>query len=891
MTRAPRRSAWPFRRPRVEEEVDTELAFHVDMVIQMLIADGMTPDAARAEAVRRFGDMAVVGAECRRLGRQRDRSRSRAEYFDELRQDVVFAVRQLGRARAFTATAAITLALGIGATAAVFSALYAVVLQPLPFTDPDRVVEIMPTRRGAPTYIGSGAEYSAIRERRDAFSDVAAGVLGGAFTLTGTETPEIIGGGRVSANYFRVLGVTPMLGRGFLESDDAPGAPRVVLASYRLWQNRFVGDPTLLGRTLRLEDESYTVVGVLPPAFDTRDADEDLWAPLQLSTEQLNNNNGSYLRLVGRLAPNVTPAQASDAAATAVRQVAERSHRVATVGAVARPYIEGVVGGLRERLLVLFGAVGFVLLIACVNVANLLFARGSVRARELAIRAALGAGRGRLIRQLLVESLVLSLGAAVLGVALAYGLSKGLVALGPADTPRLDQARVNLLVLGFTLGTAVVTSVVVGLLPAIRSATPALQSALRDGGRGTVGGGTRDGVRAVLVAAEVALAMTLLTGAGLLIRSAWHLQRVNPGFTTTGVMSARLLLPAARYGEPERVVRTYEQVIEAATRVPGVRRAALVSEVPLAGGVLGSRVAPEGRPYTDDERVSVDIRYASPGYFATMGMSLRTGRDFERTDVMGAPNAVIISESLARTLWPGETPIGRALNGLPGERGKPDRFTVIGVVSDVHNAALNAPPVPTAYMPFMQTAAGMWTATARSLVLVVRTAGATKTMVEPLRQAVMSVDATLPLTDVNTMDALRASSMATARFNTLLLTTLGILALVLAAVGVYGVVTYFVSQRTREIGVRVAFGATPQHIWALILGRGLRPIVWGTIAGTALSLATGRLLRGQLFGVSADDPVTLVAVGAALMTVAVVATLVPAFRALRITPTRALMAE
>jgi predicted permease len=477
-----------------------------------------------------------------------------------------------------------------------------------------------------------------------------------------------------------------------------------------------------------------------------------------------------------------------------------------------------------------------------------------------------------------------------LGVAIAFALSKGLVALGPADTPRLDQTRVNPIVLLFTFGIAIVTSVVIGLIPAIRSASPRLQHTLREGGRGNVGGG-RDVLRAVLVAAEVALAMTLLAGSGLLIRTAWHLQHVDPGFAPSRVVTARLLLPAARYGDPAVVTRTYERIVEAASRTPGVQRAGLVSAVPLEGGVLGSRVSAEGKPVADDERIPVDIRYTSPGYFTAMGMSLRSGRDFASTDVIDAPAVAVIGEALAQKLWPGESALGRRLEGLPTEPGKPIWFTVIGVVSDVHNAALNTPPSATAYMSFAQTPAGLWKATARSLVLVARTAPPPETMIEPLRRAVMSVDASLPLADVNTMDGLVTRSMATARFNTLLLTTLGVLALVLAAVGVYGVVGYYVSQRTREIGVRVAFGATPQHIWRLVLSRGLRPIIWGAIVGAALSLATGRLLRGQLYGVSADDPVTLVAVMAMLLGVAVVATVVPALRAIRITPTRALAAE
>jgi predicted permease len=892
MTPSPRGSARSFiKRPRVEEEVDTELAFHVDMVIQTLIADGMAPNDARAEAVRRFGDIAVVAAECRRYGRQRDRNRSRAEYLAELRQDVAFTLRHLRRARGFAATATITLALGIGATAAVFSVLYAVVLQPLPFADPGSVVHVLPTRRGDIDQIVSGAEFAAIRERRDAFAHVAA-VGDGGFTLTGLGPPELVPGALVSADYFRVLGISPSIGRGFLAADDVEGAPPVAIVSHRLWARRFNADTSLVGRTIRLDDEPYTVIGVMPAAFDATGTGNDLWSPRRLTTEQLGSNSGRYLRVVARLAPGVTLARAGDAASAALRAVAERTPSASqSVGAVVRRHIDVVVGGLRQRLLVLSGAVGFVLLIACVNVANLLLARGAVRARELAIRAALGAGRGRIVRQLLAETLVLGLGGAMAGVIVAYGLVKALVALGPEDVPRLDQARVNGTVLALTLGVALVSSVVVGLVPAIRSASPALQSALRDGARGASTGAGRERLRALLVAAEVALAMTLLIGSGLLIRTAWHLQHVDPGFNPSHVLTARLLLPKARYSDPGHITRTYEQVRAAAAQIPGVQRAALVSVVPLSGDILGTRITPEGKELTPDERIEVDIRYASPDYFAAMGMPMLDGRDFVRTDDAGAVPVAILSASLARKLWPGERATGRRLDAMSEKRGSPNWMTVVGVVADVHSSALNVDATPTLYMPFTQTPPGMWNATARSLVLVARTVSTPESAVRELQRAVMSVDASLPLVDVTTMESLLSKSVATSRFNTLLLTALGALALALASVGVYSVVAYFVSQRTREIGVRMALGATPRDIWQLVLSRGLRPIFWGALVGGALSLATVGLLREQLYGVQPQDPPTLLMVVATLFFVALIATFVPARRAMRVTPARALAAD
>ena len=841
--------------------------------------------------MRRFGDLAVVEAECRRFGRERDRNRSRAEYLHELRQDFGFATRQLGRARGFAATATTTLALGIGATVAVFSALYAVALRPLPFSEPDRVVQVLAERRGETEEIFSSGEFAALQERRDVFSSVTA-VGGGGFTLTGNGAPDLLEGTLVTADYFRVLGVSPIIGRGFLASDDVPGAPRVVLMSHRLWSGRFGGDTSLVGRTIRLEDEPYTVIGVMPAALDGAGTGGDLWAPRRFTTEQLTSNSGRYLAIFARLAPGVTPDRASDAAAKTVQALAARTPgAIKSVGARVRPYIDSLAAEPRARLLVLFGAVTLVLLISCVNVANLLLARSSVRARELAIRAALGAGRGRLVRQLLVESLVLSLGAAVIGLALAFGMMKGLILLAPEGTPRLDQARVNGVVLMFTLGLSVVSSVVVGLMPALRGARPALQATLRDGARGSTGGGQRERLRATLVAAEVALAMTLLIGAGLLIRTAWHLQRVDPGFSTDHILTVRVLLPASRYADPAVTAQTFAQIREAAAGVPGVRTVGLTSVAPLTHAMLGTRISPEGKALQADDRVPVDFRYVSPDYFAAMGMSLRDGRDFTRGDDMAAPPVAVISASLAEKLWPGERAVGKRIDAMATRERNPNWMTVVGVIGDIRDASLSAPARPTLYMPFTQTSDGMWSATHRTMVYAIRTEVDPRTIVRALQGAVARVDPLLPLVDVNTMEGLLAESLAASRFNTLLLSALGALALLLASIGVYGVVAYYVSQRTREIGLHMALGATPADIWRLVLGRGMRPIIWGAVAGAALSIATMRVLRGQLYGVSAQDPTTLLVVTATLVVVALMAMCVPALRAVRVAPARALAAD
>ena len=878
-------------RASVEEEVDAELAFHLEMTTRDLVAGGMTPEAARAEALRRFGDAAAVEAQCRRFGRERDRQRSRAEYFGELRQDAAFAIRQLGRARSFAAVAVGTLALGIGATAAVFGALHAVVLRPLPFADPERVVVVQPTQRGVLAGAASNAEFSAMREQTRAFEAVAAVVAQAGFTLAGVggdATPEVIGGSIASGDFFRVFGVTPALGRGFVETDDQPGAPRVVVLSDRLWRRKLGGDRAVLGTTLQLNGQPHEVIGVMPPSFDLTGQSDELWTPFRLSREELDNPSGRYLQIVARLRPGVTRAQASAAADAAERGLAARKPQMGkVVGAYVVGYAEKLVGDSAGRLLVLLGAVGFVLLIACVNVANLLLARGTVRAKELAVRAAVGAGRGRLVRQLLAESLVLALLGALLGVGLAHFLVRGLVAIAPQGVPRLEQARVDGAVLAFTLGVAVLCSLLVGLLPALRSAGAALQAALQTRGALINHGPTGGMIRQLLVAAEVALAMTLLTGAGLLIRTAWHVRQVDPGFEPSHVLSARLILPAGRYADAPAIVRAYREINDAVAAVPGVRSASLAVAVPLSGSSVHSSFVVEGQPTAPGERPTAALNIVSPGYFATLGIPFLDGRDVLPTDDASSPDVVVVSQSLARRHWPGERAVGKRIN-LFGSPETPRWVEVVGVVGDLHGASLTETAEPTLYIPFAQLEIRMWGAMQRSLVIVARTAPEPATLVPAIRRAVMTVDPSLPLADQNTLEELLAGSLATARFNTQLLTTLGLIALLLASVGVYGVVAYFVSQRTQEIGLRMALGATPAQVWRLVVRRGLAPIVWGVGAGALMSLATARLLQGQLYGVESKDPVTLVGVALLLLLVSVLATYVPARRAMRVAPAVAL---
>jgi len=883
----------PFGRAPVGEEVDAELAFHLEMTTRQLMERGMTRSQARAEAERRFGDLQSVNAECRRYGTERDQKARRAEYLGELRNDVAFAVRQLARARGFAAVAIITLALGVGATAAVFSALDAVVLRPLPFDHPERIVEYRSARRGEPDAL-STPEYVAM-SRSGIFDHFSAAVLGGGMTMTMGELPEIIPAARVTSEFFAVFGEQPVLGRTFSAEENQPGGPPVVIISHRLWTTRFSSDRGIVGRPLSLEGVQYSVIGVMPASFNYTRETPDMWVPLAFTSQQLNSYGARYFTTYARLKPNTSITQAKAAASSAERAFAEhipnRTWPVSEYGASLTPFVDQLVGNFGRLLGTLLGAVGFVLLIACSNVANLLLARGAARAKELAIRSALGAGRGRIIRQLLTESLVLALVGAGLGLGVAYGLQRLILAISPSDIPRLDQVSIDWRVLAFTFALGIVSCLLFGLVPALAAAGPRLQGAMREGGRQT--SVSRDRLRGVLVAAEVALAITLLVGSGLLIRSAILMQRVNPGFDPNGVLTARILLPAARYSTAEDVTRFFTTLKDEVARMPGVQASALVSIVPMTSSSMQSSILGEGQPL-DDKRIQANLRLASAGFFSTMRIPFVVGRDLSPRDNATSPLVVVVNEALVKKLWPGlSVPevIGKRIDAVSEKREVPMLRTIVGVVRDVHDAALDRAPRPEFYIPYEQTPPALWGYMGRSLVVVARAANETadaQILAKPLRQVVARQDASLPLADSETMMSYLKGTVQTARMNTLLLSLLGGIALVLAMVGTYGVVSYFVSQRTQEIGIRLALGATPALIWKYVMRRGLSPIVIGLAVGLLLSSLTTSVVQAQLFGVSGHDPLTLGGVATLLLVVGLLASYVPARRAMRVPPVVAL---
>jgi predicted permease len=790
------------------------------------------------------------------------------------------------RAPGFTLVAAFTLALGIGATTAIFSVVNAVVLRPLPFPNPDRVVVVGEEWDGRPSSVSVG-NFHDWRTHAKSYSSLAA-LQYFSFNLADGDQPERVIGGRVTHTWFDVFGIQPQHGRVFTPEEDAPGGPNLVVLSHRLWSRRFGADPQIVGRDIRMNSQSFTVIGVMPPAFDLTADSEELWTPVAFTPQQLAEHDEHYLSVVGRLAPGVSIDQARAELRTLYSQMqAVYPGNEQVNPGVTEPFHDQLVGDYRQRLLVLLGAVGLVLLIACGNVANLLLARGGARAREIALRAAVGAGSGRIVRQLLTETLVLAVGGAALGLGVAWFAVPALVASSPEGVPRLDQTRLDGVVLGFALLAAIISALVAGLAPALRAARTDLRSTLNEGGRtGTAG---RDRVRTALVAIEVALALVLLVGAGLLVRSALHLQRIDPGFDPRGVLSARITLPAARYEDPARVVRTYEELASTLAEGPAVEAAAFTTSAPMTPGGNSNGLLPAGKPFSEEAIVNAGLSIVTLDYFRTLRMPLKRGRPFTTDDRRGAPLVMILNEAAARSLFPGEDPVGKQVGCCEGTPENPSYKTVVGVVGDMRSRGPAEAPRPEFYLPIQQAPEVAWTWIQRSMTMVVRSrTGDTSVLAGVARDAVRRVDPTVPLFQVRTMEQRMQTALAQARFNTLLMMLLGGIGLVLSAIGVYGVIAYFVTQRQQEIGIRMALGAKAGDVVRMVVRQGMQPVVLGLALGLAGAYTTTRLLATYVHGVTTTDPLTFAAVVALLTAVALVATAFPARRAVHVNPTRVL---
>jgi predicted permease len=882
----------PFRslrwRGRVEDEVDAEFEFHVEMRARQLIAQGMDPSLARETAIRRFGDIDRVNAVCRTIGRRRNKDMRRTEYLSELRQDVTLAVRQLLKNPAFASLAVLTLALGIGATTAIFSAVEAVVLRPLPFPNADRIYAVYSTLRDQPGNVSAG-NFTDTVAANTTFSAITA-IQYSSFNLSDADGAERVVGARATASFWNVFGIQPAHGRVFTNDEDQPGRERVVVLSNRLWRQRFGQDRSILGQEVRLNGQPYEVIGVMPESFDFTDETEQLWVPIAFTVERKAMHDEHTFIVYGRLRDGVTADQAlAELGRTAEslrrsfpRDNAERAFAIASM-------MTEVVGDNRQRLFVLLGAVAFVLLIGCANIANLLLARGATRGSELAVRTALGAGRARIVRQLLTESLVLALVSAAAGLALAGWGIRTLVAAAPPGIPRLEQTALDPLVLAFTLATSVACAFVFGLAPALRAARADVVSMLKEGGRGAATGTVRDRLRTALIASELALALLLLVGAGLMIRSGIALQRVDPGFDFRGVLTGRVALPASDYTEPARIQTAFENMIEEAQKVPGVRVAAITSQVPMGPGGSGNGLIPEGRAIDPRNAILARLRIVSPGYFDAMGIPILEGRRITDADRRGNVKVMVISQALAEAAFPGLDPIGRRIACCESAAdGTPDYKVVVGVAGDVRSRGLGEPPAPEFYLPMWQVPPAAWTWIQRTTYLVARTSLDPASLAPALSRIVSTVAPGVPLFNIRTMDERLQSTTDGPRFNTLLLTILGAIGLVLAAVGIYGVIGYFVTRQTQEIGVRIALGATRADVVRLIVRQAVAPIVAGLALGIAASLAATRVLTTQLFEVSPNDPLTFVIVAVLLAIIGLIACLVPARRAARLDPTTAL---
>jgi predicted permease len=878
---------WPWKAP-VVDEVDEELAFHLEMRTRDLVAGGMPVDAARQEAERRLGDLNTMRASLRALGHRRDQSMQRGQSIHEIGQDVSFTLRQLARQPGFALVAILTLALGIGGTTAIFSALYAVVLKPLPLREPDRLFAVGETNGGLLSPMSVGIYVDA-----EAGARVFEGLAGLQFTsynVAEGPTPERLSGGKVTANYFSVMGIRPLVGRTFTAEEDQPGRDRVVVLSHRVWTRRFGGAP-IVGRDIRMNGVPYTVVGIMPPAFDLTVDSLELWTPIAFTPERRRMHDEHYLQVFGRLKPGVTRERAlAELGAVAARIQRDFAAELASTGVhfSMQSYRDQFVGDYRTRLFVLMAAVGVVLLIACGNVANLLLARGTARAREIAIRAAIGAGRGRIVRQLLTETVVLGGVAAAVGVLLAYGMLQAVIAWSPPGIPRLEQASVDPVALGFAAFVGMASSILCGVAPALRLARE-VQGGLRDGRRGATGGGFRDRVRAGLIVAEVAMSVMLLVGAGLLIRSALALQRVDPGFDPSGVVTARFTLPEQTYADPEREADVIRRVGEAARQVPGVSAAAISSFAAMGGGGGSNGLVPEG--HDRSFFIQSTLRVTTSDFFAAMRTPLLKGRAFTDDDRAGGQPVMIVSAALASRAFPGQDPIGKRIScceQMPD--GSPSWKVVIGVAGDIRSRGPGVAPDPEFYLPWSQTPRDAWN-WFRTFYVIARTEGDPMRVTPALRAAMARIDPDVPLFDIRTMVQRLAGTIATARFNTMLLSMLGAIGLLLAASGIYGVVAYLVSRRTQEIGVRMALGATPASVVRLMLGQSMKPVILGAIVGLVASFAASQALSSQLFEVSRTDPLTIAVVAATLFAAALLASVVPARRAARVDPTRALAEE
>jgi predicted permease len=870
------------RRGRVEQELNKELRFHLEQQVEENRARGTTDTEAYHAALRKLGNLTQIQEECRDM--------RRTNYIEDFLQDFRYACRTLVNNPAFTVVMVLTLALSIGANSAIFSVIDGVLLKPLPYHQPDRLFRVFLSNPRFPKFRVNPFDFVDYRARNRSF-EALAGFTRSDVQLSGADQTELLAALRITAGFFHLLGLRPALGREFEIKDELQDNARQVILSNRLWQRRFHSDPNILGQKITLDVQPFTVVGVMPAGVEHIGNDHqvlaqgetvDAWYPFTFAGNPANRGS-HYVDAIGRLRGGITPGQATAEMNGLAAQLG-REHPDFDNGWRVRliPLFEEVIGKSQRLLLVLMGAVGFVLLIACANAANLLLARATARTREIAVRAALGAGRLRLIRQMLTESVLISLIGAAFGALIAIGGVRALVALLPQDFPRAHAIHVDATVFAFTFAIALVTGILFGLAPALQTSRADLTQALRENGRSTTGSGRQLQLRSLLVVAEVSLAFVLLIGAGLMLRSFINLLHTDPGFRPEHVLTASLSLPNTQYKKGEDIASFYDRLIKDLAALPGVRSAGAGSDLPWTGYNENLTFNIEGRKSVND---SVHARFhgATPDYFLSIGIPLVKGRFFSDRDDAKARQVIIINQSLARRYWPNEDAVGKRIT-FSDEPKDSDWITVAGIVGDVKDTPTSESAEPALWFPLLQQPISQ-------MSVVIRANSDPELLVNALRERVAQLDPRLAVAQIRQMDRIADAGVAMPRFALFLVSLFAFLALSLAAIGTYGVMSYSVGQRIHEFGVRMALGAKPSDVVGLVVRQGLRLALVGVALGIISAFGLGRVLQSLLYGISAGDPLTFAAVSFVAIAMAWLACYLPARRATGVDPMIALRSE
>ena len=871
----------PDGRNRVTRDVNKELELHLELRAREFEAEGLSPDEARRAALDAFGDRETIEREVATIRSSTVRERQNRDWFGEITQDLIVGLRGLRRAPGFTLVALLTLAIGIGANTAIFSVLRSVVLRPLPYPNPEQLVQVWSDHRArgreAPEWL-SPPDFADWSSNNQTLAGMAA-YQGWGPDISGDGEPEALTGMLVSGNFFEVLGARAALGRTLTMRDDDAGAEYTVVLGDGVWRRRFGADSSVIGRTITLNGVAATVVGVMEPGFRApiQASAPDVYRAIRRPATSRCGRGCVVLRAIGRLKPGVTVAAAqADLARIASRLAVEYPESNANVGAWLVPLHEQLTGSVKTPLLALAGAVGIVLLIGCVNLANLLLVRGAAREREIAVRTALGARRARIVRQLLTENGLLAIVGGAIGLALGVAGSRVLGTLVPESVRQVQTIRVDFVVLLFGALVTVIAGIAFGLLPALRAARPNLIGSLRDG-RAAIGG--QSALGSGLVVVQLSLAVVLLVGAGLLLRSFLAMQQVDLGYRDRGVLLTSVAFPSARYQQPERFQAATEDLLGRLRANPAVKSVELTDVPPLSGGDQDVGVVPEGMPPAADGIPAVWYRSVTPGYMALMRMRLVAGRQFEAADRQGAPNVGIVNEEAARRFWGTVNPIGRTL--ALGTGPDAERLTIVGVVASARHDGPNQPYKGELFAPVAQFPT-------RGMTVVLEPSRDVGAVATAFQQALREVDALIPAPPLEPIEKTVGEAVALPRLYALLVGLFACAALLLAAIGVYGVMAYTVAQRKREIGVRLALGAAPSGIRRLVLGRGARLAAIGLTIGLAVAIGLGRVIRSLLFGVTPFDVTTLVAVPIVLGGMALIASWIPARRAMRLDPVRAM---